>query len=71
MGSANQVDVVFRVELPDHVLTKGEANASIVVSILFDTALGVGPEQVAEKTGIWDISGPHDVLDLIEVPQFW
>jgi hypothetical protein len=68
--SANQVDVVLAVELSNDVLSECEANTSIVVAVLFNTALGIRPEQITQQASIRHISGSHDVFDLLELFEF-
>ena len=43
MRSANQIKIVLFVKLAHYVLSKGEAYASVIVSVCIDAALGVGP----------------------------
>ena len=69
MGAANQINVMFLIKLADDVFAEGEGDAAIVVSVGLDAALRVRPEQIAEKPSVRNVSGPHDVLDLIEVFQ--
>ena len=69
MRSADEVQVVFGVELPDDILSEGEADTSVVVAVLLDATLWVGPQQVAEEPGVGHVGGSHDILDLLEVSQ--
>jgi len=59
------------VEFSNYIFSESEANSSIVISVLIDTSLGVGPEQVAKKSSVWHICWSHNVLDLLEVLQLW
>jgi len=69
MGSANEIDVMFLVELADNLLAKSETHASIVVSIALDATLGIRPKQVAKKSRVGHVGGPHNVFDLVKVLQ--
>ena len=69
MGAANQINVMFLIKLADDIFAKGKGHTAIVVPIGLDAALRVRPEQIAEKPSVGNVSGPHDVLDLIEVFQ--
>ena len=69
MGAANQINVMFLIKLADDVFAEGEGDTAIVVPIGLNAALRVRPKQIAEKSGVGNVSGPHDVLDLIEVFQ--
>lgn len=70
MGSANEINVMLLVKLADDLLTKSETHASIVVSISLDAALGIRPKQVAKKSRVGHVSGPHNVFDLVKILQF-
>jgi len=70
MRATDQVDIVFLVELAYNILTERETHATVVVSVLLDTTLRVGPEQVAKEASIRNISWSHNVLDLLEFFEF-
>lgn len=69
MRSADQIYVVLHSELAHDVLSESEGNTAIVVAKLFDPALRIGPEQVAEETGVWHVRWPDYILDLVQVFQ--
>jgi hypothetical protein len=71
MSSANQIYVMSFGESRYNFLTKGEADSSIVLSPSLDFFVGVRPEKITEETCVWDISGSHDSLDLVETAQLW
>ncbi len=67
MRSADQVDVVLLVEFANDVLSESETHSTVIVTVVFDTTLGVWPEQIAKQASVGYVSGTHDVLDLVQV----
>ena len=69
VGAADKVQVVLVQKLSDDVLPKGERDAPVVFAPSVDLLVGVGPEEIAEKTGVRDIRRPDDALDLVEAGE--
>ena len=67
MSSTNQVDVVLLVELAHNVLSEGKTDTTIIISVVLNATLWVGPQQIAEKSRVWHISRSHNILDLVQV----
>jgi hypothetical protein len=71
MSSANKVDVMLLGECRYDFLSKSERNTAIVLTPSLDILIGIRPEEVAKETGVGDISGSHNTLDLLEGAQLW
>jgi len=69
MRTTDQVDIMLLGELADDGLAERKANASIVLSVLVDALLGIGPEQVTEQASVGHVRRPHDIPNLLEVLQ--
>lgn len=65
MGPADQVQLVLPQEVEDNVRSKHEADPSFGLAPHFDCGFGVSPEEVAEETGVGNVGGSHDGVDLI------
>jgi hypothetical protein len=66
MSAADQIDVVLLIEGRYNLLPEGERDTTIVFTPTLDVLVGVRPEQVTEKAGVWHVGGAHDALDLLE-----
>ena len=64
MGSADEIYIVLLEELLDHGLAKGIRDTTVILSPARLSLFGVGPDQVAEKTILGDLSGPRNLLKL-------
>lgn len=62
---------MLAVEFAHHILAEGETYTTVVVSVLFHTALRVRPKKVAQKACVRYISWPHDVFNLLQFFQLW
>lgn len=71
MGPANEVHVMFVEELCDHVSTKREGDATVVLTPAEHIFIWVGPQQVAQQALVGHISGPHDPADLLHRLEVW
>jgi len=69
MGAANQVKIVLVQELSHNVLPKREGHAAVILSPPVDILIRIGPEKVAQKSGIGHVSRTHNALDLIETRE--
>ena len=67
MRSADQIDVVLLIELAHDVLSESETNATVIITVVFNSSLRVGPQQVTEETRVGHISRTHNILDLVQV----
>jgi hypothetical protein len=56
MGTANQVHVVFLQEARHNVRTECETDTSVVLAPASDVLVRVGPQEIAEKTAVRDLS---------------
>jgi hypothetical protein len=65
MSSADQVDIMLLGECRHDFLSESERNTSIVLTPSLDILIGIRPEEVAKETGVGDISGSHNTLDLL------
>lgn len=71
MGPTNEVHVVFVEELRDHVGTKSEGDATVVLAPAQHVFVRVGPQQVAQEALVRHISGAHDPSDLLHGLEVW
>jgi hypothetical protein len=71
MGAANQIDIVLFGEGRYDFLTKGEGNTTVIFAPSLDVLVGVGPEEIAEESGVGDVCGSHDSLNLLEGGKLW
>jgi hypothetical protein len=70
MSSADQINIVLFSEPLHNLLSKGERHTSVVFSPTLHVLVRVTPEEVAEESGVWNVGGPHDALDLFEGVEF-
>lgn len=70
VGTADEIKVVFPEELFYDIGTEGEGDTTIVLSPSYETLLGIGPQQVANETGVSYIAGADDLLDLLHLLKF-
>jgi hypothetical protein len=63
---ADQVQLVLAQEGADDLLSEHEADSALGFAPHLHGGLGVGPQQVAEQTGIRDVGRPHDRVDLVD-----
>mmetsp|Transcript_76524 Transcript_76524/g.211821 ORF Transcript_76524/g.211821 Transcript_76524/m.211821 type:complete len:353 (-) Transcript_76524:157-1215(-) len=67
--AADEVQVVALEEGSNHVRTKGERHAAVVLAPAHDVLVRVGPQQVAQQARVGHVRGPHDALDLVHRGQ--
>lgn len=65
MSSANEIEVVLMEEARHDGRSEGIADAAIVLAPVRRVLVRVGPQQITEKTGIWNVGGTHDATDLL------
>lgn len=65
MSTANQVHVVLLQEPRDDIGAEGERDTSVVFAPPRDVLVGIGPEQVAEKTAVGDLCLSVVFFDMI------
>lgn len=56
-------------ELSNNVFPKGKGHPSVIFSPPNDVFVWIGPQEIAQKTRVWDVGGTHDALDLLHVLQ--
>ena len=56
-------------KLCDDILTKCEANASIILAPTDDVLIGIRPQQIAQQARVRYVSRPHNTLNLLHVLQ--
>jgi hypothetical protein len=71
MSSAYQINIMFLVKGGNNLLTKSEADSSVIFTPTLNILIGIWPKEIAEKTCIWHICGSHNSLDLFETAKFW
>jgi hypothetical protein len=71
MRTTNEIEVVLMQKLGDYVLPERERDTPVIFAPSVDLFIRVGPEKVAEKSGVWNICGPHNTLDLVQARQLW
>lgn len=71
MGPTYEVHVVFVEELCDHVSTKSERDATVVLTPAQHILVRVGPQQVAEEALVRHISRAHDPSHLLHRLEVW
>lgn len=71
MGPTNEVHVMFVEELCDHVSTKSEGDATVVLAPAQHILVWVGPQQVAEEALVGHVSGAHDPSHLLHRLEVW
>ena len=65
VSSTDEIKIVFVEELRDYLCAERVRDTSIVLSPTGDFLVWVGPEKVAEQTGVWHVGGSHDPADLV------
>lgn len=71
MSPTNKVHVMFVEELCDHIGTKSEGDATVVLAPAQHVFVWVGPQQVAQEALVRDVSGAHDPSDLLHGLEVW
>jgi hypothetical protein len=59
VGTADQVHVVFLQEARDNVRTECETDTSVVFAPASDVLVRIGPQEIAEKTAVRDLSSQY------------
>jgi hypothetical protein len=67
MGATDEVQVMPSQELSHDIFAKSKRDAAIVLSPANNVFVGIGPQEVAQKTCVWDVGGSHDPLHLLHV----
>ncbi len=71
MGSAYEIEVMSLQEFRNAVRAKGVGHASVVLPPGLHLLVGVGPQQIAQEAGVWDVCGTWDALDLLQRFELW
>lgn len=66
MGAADKVQLVLAQKGENYLLPEHVANSSLRLPPHLDRWLRVCPQQVAEQSGVGDVGGPRDGVDLID-----
>jgi hypothetical protein len=66
MSSADQVNIVLFVKCWNDFLTEGERDTSVIFTPTLDILIRIWPQEIAEETGIRNICGSHNSLNLLE-----
>lgn len=67
--TADEVQVVLLQKKFDNVGAKDVRNATVVLLPPVGFLFGVGPQQVAQQSLVWNISGAHYAVDLLQIVQ--
>lgn len=67
MSTAYQVHVVFLEKSRDNIWAEGEGNTTIVFTPASDVFVGVGPQQITEKTTVRDLRSVSKVIFVGEI----
>lgn len=67
MSTAYQVHVVFLEKSRDDIWAKGEGNTTVVFTPASDVLVGVGPQQITEKTTVRDLRSVSKVMFVREM----
>ena len=66
VSPADQIQFVLSQESADDLLPEHETDSSFGLAPHLHRGLGVGPQQVAEQSSVWDVGGTDDAVDLID-----
>jgi hypothetical protein len=64
MRSANQIKIMFVIELFDNILPEGVGDAPLVFAPGSNIFVRVTPEEVAKQAVIWYVTWPIQIFDL-------
>jgi hypothetical protein len=71
MGSANQVNIVFFIEAEHGRLTKSERDTSVIVSPSAAVLVRVRPDNIAQKSSVWNFGWSNNSFNLFKSAQLW
>ena len=74
MRPANQIDVIFLIEVFHNYLSEGVGNTSVILAPIDDVFFWVGritPQEVAKKPAVRHIRWSQDLVDLLQIVQLW
>ncbi len=70
MRAADEVEVVLAEELLNDVRAECEGDTTVGLTPANEALVGIGPKKVADETGVGDVAGTHDLLDLVHDGEF-
>jgi len=65
MRTAYEIHVVFLQEAGNDIRSEGEGHAAVVFAPACDVLIGVGPEEIAEETAVWDLLSVSTCIDMM------
>jgi len=65
VSSADEIEVVAVQEFGHHVSPVGETHPAIILAPSVNIFVGVGPEEITEKTCVGNVGGPHYATNLL------
>ena len=69
MGSSDKVEAVLRQERLDNVLAESEGHTAVVLTPCLHVLLRIGPKQIAQQTGVRNVCGSVDLINLLHLLQ--
>ena len=70
MSAPDEIQLVFDQKRKDDLLTEDIADSSFGLAPHFDRGFGVGPQKVAQQSGVGNVGGPSNGVNLINSDQF-
>ena len=70
MSATDEIQLVFPQKRKDDLLTEDIADSSFGLAPHFDRGFGVGPQKVAQQSGVGNVGGPSNGVNLINSDQF-
>jgi len=70
VSSADEIKVVLVEELSDDVLAEGEGYSTIVLSPSVNVFVRVRPKKITQQSGVRDVGGSDNALNLIKTCEF-
>jgi len=71
MSAHNQVELMAFQEVLNHIGSKGEGHASVILAPALDVGIGIGPHKVAQQPRVRNVRRPHNTPNLFQTPQIW
>mmetsp|Transcript_54518 Transcript_54518/g.145484 ORF Transcript_54518/g.145484 Transcript_54518/m.145484 type:complete len:205 (+) Transcript_54518:49-663(+) len=71
VGSADEVQPMLPEEALHDVGAESKGDTPVVLTPPTDLLLRVGPQQIAQKSCVWDVGWLHNALDLLQTVQLW
>lgn len=71
MTPANEVQFIFLQKLGNCISPESTRNTPITIGPALYSRIRIRPKQITEETIIWNLRGSFDLLNLIQLFQFW